>query len=253
VRPGTYSDTAGESYPLYIPASVALVGEDWETCIVQKETEESAGSYAFMLVYDECALRKFTIRDRSDLGDPRWRYTIRVEANNDVIDSVRVLEHGRVGCVRIDGQHGSGAQNTIVQNCILNVEQDDEQALGTGRGFEIVFDDQGTILRNCRASGFYEAIFFNYSSNALVEGCQLINNRYGANLCCGNETSNPNPDFGGGARGSTGGNQIWGNSDCGLNNQGMSTVYAKFNTWDNDPPVEGEDYCVSGEGSIIVE
>jgi hypothetical protein len=253
VRPGTYSDAAGESYPFYIPGSVALVGEDWESCILQKETEVSAGSYAVMFVYAESALRKFTIRDRSDLGDPRWRYTIRVEENNDVIDSVRVLEHGRVGCIRIDGQHGGGAQNTIVQNCILNVEQDDEQALGSGRGFEIVFDDQGTILRNCRASGFYEAIFFNYSSDALVEGCQLINNRYGANLCCGNETSNPNPDFGGGARGSTGGNQIWANSECGLNNQGMSTVYARFNTWENAPPVEGEDFCNSGTGEIIVE
>jgi len=40
---------------------------------------------------------------------------------------------------------------------------------------------------------------------------------------------------------------------CGLENAGTSTIYAKFNIWDNDPPVEGEDFCNLGTGVIIVE
>ena len=62
-----------------------------------------------------------------------------------------------------------------------------------------------------------------------------------------------NPDFGGGARGSAGGNIIRNNSECGLSIELDHPVFAKFNTWTNDPPVAGEDYCVVGDGGVIVE
>ena len=243
VRPGTYSNAAGEFFTMHIYDGISLVGEDWETCIIRNDTQ--SGGYGIMLSGDDAALRKITI---SQAEDARWRFPLLTRENDGLVDSVRMFERGTTSCFRIEG-----AENTTVQNCVFNVEQDITDKV-SGRGIELVFDDQDVIIRNCRVSGFGVALFFNHSSNALVEGCYMINNYNGVELCClDDEDSNPVPDFGGGARGSTGGNNIWGNSYCGLANFGTSTIYAKFNTWDNDPPVAGEDYCNEGAGSIIVE
>ena len=98
------------------------------------------------------------------------------------------------------------------------------------------------------------AIFFNRSSDALVEGCTIEDNGWGFYLCCDSDpTSNPVPDLGGGARGGAGGNTIRNNDTCGLYSASTNDVYAKYNTWTNDPPVDGEDYCIAETGDIIVE
>jgi hypothetical protein len=124
----------------------------------------------------------------------------------------------------------------------------------TNRAHEIVFGNSGTIIRNCTISGYHTAFFFNEEEDALVEGCMLEGNNYGAELCCHeSSTSNPNPDFGGGARGSTGGNSFRDNLTCGLYNSTYNVIYAKYNTWDNDPPVAGEDYCNTSTGGVVVE
>jgi hypothetical protein len=73
-------------------------------------------------------------------------------------------------------------------------------------------------------------------------------------LCCyQDDEHNANPDLGGGARGSAGGNTIRNNIECGIYNQTYSVIYAKFNTWTNDPPVAGVDYCNTSTGGVIVE
>ena len=87
----------------------------------------------------------------------------------------------------------------------------------------------------------------------LIEGCHLTENGYGVNMWYQPPTSDPNPDLGGGARGSTGGNTITGNSICGLNNVSSNTIYAKFNYWNSSPPVEGVDYCNTGTGSVVTD
>jgi len=249
VRPGTYSDATGESYPMRIYGEISLIGENWETCILQKEDPTSNGIVAIYLAGLNSTARKFTLRDKGEATFDRWGHAISTGQTGGLIDSIKIYKHTRASCFRIDG-----AQNTTIQNCVINTEGDDWEGNPYGRGFEIVFSTRNTIVRNCRISGFGEALFFNYPTNTLVEGCDLINNIYGAELCCTNdENSNPIPDFGGGARGSTGGNNIWGNSECGLINKADSTIYARFNTWDNDPPVAGEDYCNTGGGNIIVE
>ena len=243
VRPGTYSDADGEFLPMHIYEGISLVGEDWEACII-KRAPDASGSYGILLSGNGAALRKFTIRQG---GESRWRFPLLTDKEDGLIDSVRIFERGNTSCLRIDG-----AENVTVQNCVFNVEQDIMDT-ARGRGFEFTSDDQGCIIRNCRISGFGVALFMNEDSDVLVEDCHLINNVFGAELCCDNGVSNPNPDFGGGARGSTGGNNIWGNSECGLANYGGSTIYAKFNIWDNDPPIAGEDYCNESTGSIITE
>lgn len=68
-----------------------------------------------------------------------------------------------------------------------------------------------------------------------------------------NSPNSLNPDFGGGARGSLGGNIIRNNSECGLWFDLPHPIYARYNTWGNDPPVPGEDYCQMGDGDLILE
>ena len=120
---------------------------------------------------------------------------------------------------------------------------------------EIISGDVGTMIRDCTFTGFTEGLFFNGSSNALVQGCTFDGNAWGVGTCCYNSgTHNPNPDFGGGARGSLGGNIFGSNTACGLSSDTNSTIYAKYNTWPHNPPVAGVDYCYTGvSGGIIVE
>lgn len=56
-----------------------------------------------------------------------------------------------------NGKEGYG---TITQNCVLDVGMDPPGEAGMNRGFEIVFHDKGTIVRNCRVSGFTTGLFF---------------------------------------------------------------------------------------------
>ncbi len=249
VKPGTYSDAADESFPMNVPAGVSLVGEDWETCIIRKETSEFDGWTGIQFAGSDCAVRKFTFRDEAAPGYARWYSMVYTTEPDGLIDSLRIFQRALMSCIRVNT-----STNTIVQNCVLDVGMDLPVGAGMNRAFEIVFNDEGTIVRNCRVSGFNTGLFFNGSSDALIEGCVLENNGFGAYVCCLDDpNSNPSPDFGGGARGSTGGNIFENNSVCDLSNLGTSTIYAKFNTWDNDPPLEGENYCNSGAGSIITE
>jgi len=248
VRPGTYSENGGEDFAIYVPSGVSLVGEDWERCIIRRET---AGTNYYVAVYlggDDATVRKLTIRDQKP-EDTRWDTPVYIRGTNCLVDSVRIFENGHSSCIDI-----YGATNAIVQNCVIDVRGDVADAKITRRGINLYNDDQGTIIRGCTFSGCSVAIRGSGISDALVEGCILEHCTYGSDLCCyDHETSNPVFDFGGGARGSAGGNVFRYYDECGLRNQGKATVYAKYNTWHNDPPVEGEDYCLTGEGSIIVE
>ncbi len=63
----------------------------------------------------------------------------------------------------------------------------------------------------------------------------------------------PTPDLGGGPRGGSGGNIIRNNSECGLRNDSTVPIYAIGNTWGNDPPLDGEDYCNQYGGAVVWE
>jgi hypothetical protein len=253
--PGIYSDAAGESYPLSIPSGVTLEGENWQTCVLAGHETEVPSIQGILLEEDRATVRKFTIRDRAQPGSGRWLAAIWVSGGSHCrIDSVRFSERSHYACIRIDGVMSGATVSTLVENCVIDVRSDELPPAGFNRGFEVIFDDVDTVIRNCSVYGFSTGISFNFSSNALVEGCTLEDNVTGAYLCCvDDDDSNPNPDFGGGARGSAGGNSFRNNTACGLNNAGTSIVYAKHNTWNNDPPVEGEDFCSEVTATIIVE
>jgi hypothetical protein len=251
VAPGLYDAANGEVFPIYLRGE-SLVGENWEACILRGH--DNYGS-CVSLGGTGSVLRKFTIEE-GPVEDEGWDIAINVEsgAESALLDSILCFERARYSVVRVDN-----AVNCTVQNSVFDVRAISEVDRGFNRGFEIVFDDQGTVLRNCTVRGFHNgghgnAIFFNGSSDALVENCRVEDNGWGFYLCCyATPTSNPAPDLGGGARGSTGGNIIRNNDSCGLVSYSTNDVYARFNTWTNDPPVEGEDYCIGETGDIIVE
>jgi hypothetical protein len=248
VRPGTYSETTGEEFTIYLTEGVSLVGEDWERCIILRETAETNYYAGVYLSGDNATVRKLTLRDQKPEGT-RWDTPVYIWGANCLVDSVRIFENGHSSCIDI-----YGATNATVQNCVIDVRGDIPTTKITRRGINLYNDDQGTIIRGCTFSGCSVAIRGSGISDALVENCIMEHCNYGSDLCCDNhETSNPVFDFGGGARGSTGGNVFRYYEECGLRNQGNATIYAKYNTWHNDPPVEGDDYCVTGGGSIVVD
>jgi hypothetical protein len=248
--PGVYDHTNGETFPISIPDSVVLEGENWETCIIRVDAELLNARFPVRVRCNDCAIRKFTLEENR-IADRFWSIAVELsDCNRALADSLRCSQRAGNSVLRV--QHDT---TSVVQNCYFVVED------GTygDRGLEIVFneDGNGTILRNLTVSGFYDGISFNYPQNTLVENCDLSGNLFGAYLCCLQDpNSDPNPDFGGGARGSAGGNDFSGNQNCGLHNSTPHAIYAMYNTWENAVPVEGTDYCnpdsLSG-GDVITE
>jgi len=242
VQPGLYDQFNGEVFELVIPESVALVGMDWETCIINGH---GTGNDNESILMEErgASFRKFTLQ-MGEPFDPGWHLAIHLRNDNQLVDSIRISQRGDYAVLR-----ASSTENTIVQNCYFVVDDGETEHYG----YEITGSNQNFILRNCTSTGFNNGVFVNGLQDPLIEGCLLTGNAYGLQMWYQPPSSNPNPDLGGGARGSAGGNTITGNVNCGLSNPSSNTIYARFNTWDNDPPVEGEDYCNMSTGDVITE
>jgi hypothetical protein len=248
VAPGTYDTDHGETFPIYPKAGVTLEGENWETCIIRGG---SKWGYAISIGLAGSAVRKFTFESAPELGVDRWEHYIYLRGDNARLDSLRTAQRTYYAPVRI-----KDAANAIVENCVFAVPFLDPApgGIGQNRGFEILGGNTGNIIRGCTISGFREALQMGYENDPLIENCIIENNEYGLYLCCyQDDDHNPNPDLGGGARGSAGGNTIRNNAECGIYNQTYSVIYAKYNTWTNDPPVAGEDYCNTSTGGVVYE
>jgi hypothetical protein len=245
VASGTYDVANGEVFPIALTDSIALVGQDRDATIISGHSETSGFYDAVTLSGDRCAFRKFrVIHEGAPAGI--WAIVVSVydTCRNAHIDSMMILESFSTVALRI-----TGAEGTIVENCVFSHVGDPLY-----RGIEDISDASGTVVRNCAVTGFYYGIFFNSFSDALVEGCTLESNAHGLYLCClADPDDKPNPDLGGGARGSAGGNVIVSSTVCGLTNLTPNTVYAKFNTWSNDPPIDGVDFCNDSTGEVIWE
>jgi parallel beta-helix repeat protein len=242
VFPGLYDVHNGEEFQLEIPGDVALVGMDWESCIIRGHGTQNYNA-TILMDHPGSQFRKFTL-EMGEPEDEQWDLAIRVRDDDQMVDSIRIFERGDFSVLRT-----GGADNSVIQNCYFVVNDGETRH----RAYEIAGASDNLIIRNCTAIGFNEGIFVNGMQEPLIEGCTLTGNNHGVGLWYEPPLSDPNPDLGGGARGSAGGNNLSGNTSCGINNRTTNAIYAKSNTWDNDPPVEGEDYCNSGTGSVITE
>jgi hypothetical protein len=246
VAPGTYDVANGEVFPLALPDSVSLVGEDWVNTVIRGHGENARYYHAVEIRGERSALRKFTI-EQGEEGIEPWRIAVYVAdpATHAHVDSLRVLERPRYSVLRV-----WYAPGTVVENCYFVTADDAREA----HGIEVNIDYGDLVFRGSTLSGFWAGLALNNLCDPLVEGCTFERNNMGIELCCDwDENHNPNPDLGGGARSSLGGNTIRDSSDCGIANGSTNTIYAKHNTWQNDPPVEGVDFCNTSTGEVIWE
>jgi len=158
--------------------------------------------------------------------------------------------------VRLENDYGLSAirvhapgSNAAIENCeILNLDDP-----GDGRGLELI-DGTHCAVRNCAVSGWGYGLLVNMESDPLVEGCTITENTIGVMVYEAGSYA-AYPDLGGGDRGSLGGNVIQDNTECGVKNQTDEAIWALNNTWNNDPPTEGQPYPCdvenTGEGSIV--
>jgi hypothetical protein len=244
-KPGTYSEASGESFPLICHRdSVTTVGMDWEECIIRGSATSGAYGGAVSLGRMGSALRKFTVEEGAP-GDSS-RIIIYIWGLNAHLDSIRVDGRGEYAVCRCEN---AGGTDVLIENCRFVV--DDGQTLD--RGINLIDDSEGAIIRNCTITGFHTGLRITGTCDAMVEDCTLEGNGTGIMVRAEEQSGSLDPDFGGGSRGSVGGNVIRNNDGCGLHTELDHAIYAKFNTWSNDPPVAGTDYCVDGSGGVVVD
>jgi hypothetical protein len=241
-QPGTYSQASGEDIPIICHRdSVTIVGMDWEDCII-RGSGTTAYQAAVSIGKIGTTFRKFTIQN----GPPEDTSSVLIYVFGlDVhIDSVRVGERADYEVIRGEG---SGGTNLLIENCYFVVN--DGKLLE--RGIYLIDNSVGAIVRNCTFKGFWVGLECKQNCDALVEGCVIEENDFGIVVKHESWDGSLNPDFGGGARGSQGGNFIRDNARCGLRIELDHSIYAKFNTWNNETPEAGTDYCIEGDGGVF--
>jgi parallel beta-helix repeat protein len=246
VAAGVYDNANGEDFPLELTDNISIVGDDWETTIIRGDYSGSSYNLAVDITGTDCALRKLTL-EQSESAANDWRLAIHAHGNaaRVHIDSIRVLERPLYGVIRV-----WKIPDTLVENCVLTVDDGEEQS----HGIELQGNQENTILRNCTISGFWYGMTIADLANPLIENCRFENNSTGLLVgFAGQPEDDANPDLGGGARQSAGGNVIRNNSSCGIRNETTHAIYAIGNTWTNDPPTPEEDHCNMFGGSVIWE
>jgi len=241
--PGVYSADTGEYFPIQ-PRTVDLTieGTDWEQCIIRGHDLPGGYHMIVNLEEDRAVFRKFTLEQGP--GEPVCAVALKMEAVDVRIDSIRAFERARYAVCR-----GENATRPVIENCVFVVDDGEQE----DRGINLFPNSTGAILRYCTITGFQAGLHLTGITDLLVENCTFEGNKIGAEVGWENTAGSVNPDFGGGLRGSAGGNTFRDNTTCGLWFALDHDIYAKYNTWDNSPPIEGEDYCERGDGDLIYE
>lgn len=242
VENGEYDRESGEEFPIVITDGISLIGEDWaQTLIGHGLCRDEGDTTSVVIAGKDCAFRRFAVG-----------YSCTTTGICINVSSVSV--NARIDSIQIPGSSWAvglcvdGASNTIIENCIFH----SGLKCPCGTGMKLMSGDVGTIVRNCEFGDYEYGVYFGSSSDAMIEECSLRFCGHAFYICCQDDSDQgANPDLGGGARDSKGGNTLRYYFECGVTNLTSGTIYAKDNGWDHYPPVEGQDFCNSGGGEVI--
>jgi len=228
VLPGTYDEALGEQPPHNIFEGIWLRGSHRDSCIVVGSNDG-----ACFIMLDGATVSDLTIRNPGgcNIGIlSGFGGLIRSIVINDVFDDSAIRSYGDL----------STLSTVVIEDCVLV----NTQAPGTGRGFELIgssaeYGSRATV-RGCEISGWHTGMYLKFSSDPLVEHCEITDNGYGVDTYQDDVVTNP--DFGEGARGSEGGNTILGNSVADFVNRTPTWIFARRNFWDGG--FEGATECI---------
>lgn len=235
VRPGLYDPAHGESGMFEVPPDVVLRGSGSDSTLLVASSPS-----AFVTLGDGAALIDARIRNEGAAPS----FGIYPAGDSLLIRNVRIDGPCNNSGIRVEGA-GSDA---LIEGCEIVGD-----GVSQGRGLELITGTHCT-LRNCTISDWDVGLFTNNESDPRIEGCTFAENGNGI-LIFAVPGHPANPDLGGGARGSLGGNTFTDNSWVGLEHQSDNTIWALYNTWTTDPPTFGPPYpcdiVVTGSGSVI--
>lgn len=240
VLPGVYGTAGGESGDYDIQPAVTLRGVSSDSCVLSG----SGSQYRCVELGDGAVFEGFTLVNAGT--DQIGILTERSGAIRDVA----IHTPFEYAAMRADGV---GGDNTVlIERCQLV----NSTAPNTETAIEL-YGGTRCEIRECTVSGWQTGLHIEKDSSPLIEYCSITGNYYGMTLMSGGSGQDPEPDLGGGARDSAGGNAIRDNLAIGIANYSTSSVSALNNEWTTDPPTEGPpfpcDFYNPSGGSVIWE
>ncbi len=223
VLPGSYDPVHGEAGNYFVPSGVALIGTSRESCLVYG----SGTDYSVLRLGDGATIAGLTVGNwaEDDIAI--------LTTGGGLIKDVAVSEPFGFSAIRADGGREERNSNVVIEGCELV----NAAAPLTGTALELYYGTH-CVIRDCTVSGWEYGLYINRDSDPLIERTTITDNGF-AVVAAGGGGLLSNPDLGGGARGSTGGNTIRDNLEVGVSNYTETTIWALDNTWTTDPPTEG--------------
>jgi len=222
VAPGVYGPAIGEKSSISVWARKTVRGVDRDACIIEADPSPSSPLRSIFYLGGEAVVENLTIRN-PEYPSSQMQHGVAIQGHATV-RRVVLREPYILSAVRV--------MNPDVQAHIEDCDLVNTLAPGEERGMELTGESRAT-LRNTRIHGWGYGLFINGPRGHRIEGCSFRDNLYGVLTF----TSDANPDLGGGAEGSPGGNTFQ-NRGIGIYNHSAEPVYARENTWSATPPVE---------------
>jgi len=224
ILPGSYDPDHGEAGNYFVPGGVALQGTSRDSCLIYG----SGTDYSVLRLGDGATIAGLTVGnwDEDDIAI--------LTTGGGLIKDVAVSETFGLSAIRADGGRGGRSNDVVIESCELV----NAAATPTGRALEL-YNSTHCVVRDCTISGWEYGLYINRDSDPLIERSTITDNKYGVLAAGGGGGLLTQPDLGGGARGSVGGNTIRDNVEVGVSNYTEATIWALDNTWTTSPPTEG--------------
>jgi parallel beta-helix repeat protein len=240
VLPGSYDPDHGEAGNFFIPGGVTVAGTSRDSCLVSG----SGTDYSVVRLGDGATIEGVTIVNWNEDD-----FAI-LTTGGGLIRNVAARGPFDVAVVRADGGRGARTSDVVIEDC----EFTNTSSPRTGRALELYYGTR-CVVRGCTVSGWEYGLYINRDSDPLIERCTITDNAYGI-IAAGGGGLLTQPDLGGGARGSVGGNAVRDNVNVGVFNMTAADIWALDNTWTTDPPTEGApppatDFWNPGGGTVI--